>query len=89
MPERCGKEVFLCQVMTEQAPRAKARGQVEARGSAARPKRPRDRTWVRALGEDRAKVWPLAGVPVGAAAGAVVLVAAVVACREQAAIFIS
>jgi hypothetical protein len=74
--------------MTEQARWAKARGQVEERGSAARPKLPRDRTWVRARGGDRAKAWPLAGVPAGAAAEAVVLVAAAVACREQAAIFL-
>ena len=74
--------------MTERAPWAKARGQVEERGSAARPKLPRDRTWVRVRGGDRAKAWPLAGVPAGAAAEAVVLVAAVVACREQAAVFV-
>jgi hypothetical protein len=73
--------------MTEQAPWAKVRGQVEERGSAARPKRPRDRTWVRAREGDRAKAWPLAGVPAGAAAEAVVLVAAAVAYREHAVIF--
>jgi hypothetical protein len=69
--------------MTEQAPWAKVRGQVEERGSAARPKRPRDWTWVRAREGDRAKAWPLAGVP----AEAVVLVAVAVAYREHAVIF--
>lgn len=75
--------------MIEKAPWAMARGQVEERGSAARPKLPRDRTWARARGGERAKAWPMAGVPAGAAAEAVVVVAAAVACREQAAIFIS
>jgi len=75
--------------MIEQAPWAKARGRVGERGSAARPKLPRDRTWVRARGGGRAKAWPVVGAPAGAAAEAVVLVAAAVGCRQQAAIFVS
>jgi hypothetical protein len=70
--------------MTEQVPWARARRQVEEQASAARPKPVRDPTRVRVRGGGPAKAWEPAGVP----AGAEVPVAAVVVCREQAAILI-